>query len=270
MRLRAILSLAVAAVSLASCGGSTQERAEAAPAARRLASAAHVAADYNTTVQQLYVAYFGRPADPGGLQNWTTALAALGIEPGIDAINRSYLANPTVKAMVDGFATSDESASQYPVGIDTVYFVNTVYQNLLGRQPELDGLLFWSKAIDVGGLTRQQAAISIMAGALANSSDQGHVDAAMVNNRVAVASAFTNALVAKNKTAYYFGYPGAVQGRLLLSPITSAFDPANAQSYADCYVGTLGAIMTVTAIVALPPACSTGPVTIASGTAATQ
>lgn len=262
--------MAVSAVFLASCGGGTPEQAAAAPAARRLASTAHVAADYNTTVQQLYLAYLGRPADPGGLQNWTTTLAALGIEPGIDSISRSYFTNPTVKAMVDGFATSQEAGELYTKAVTSVAFVNAIYQYVLGRGPDLDGLLFWARAIDDSGLSRQQAAISIMAGALANSSDQGKIDAKMVNNRVAVAGAFTSALVAKNKTTYYQGSAAVAQVRNFLGTVTDTLDPANAQSLGDCLVDSMGAIMTTTnsqpILVSVPvqPACSGGLSTIAS------
>jgi len=35
------------------------------------------AQDYTSVVQQLYVSYFGRPADYYGLQNFTAQLAAL-------------------------------------------------------------------------------------------------------------------------------------------------------------------------------------------------
>jgi hypothetical protein len=48
------------------------------------------AADYTTLVQQLYLAYFGRPADPLGRQNFAEQLAALNAPTTLNGLNSAW------------------------------------------------------------------------------------------------------------------------------------------------------------------------------------
>jgi hypothetical protein len=69
-------------------------------------------ADIDAQVQQLYVAYFGRPADYLGLQYWTKAAAT----------TAGYT------TMVNAFAQSDEYHAMYN-GLDNRVLVDTVYEH---------------------------------------------------------------------------------------------------------------------------------------------
>jgi hypothetical protein len=51
------------------------------------------AVDYNGVVQQLYVSYFGRPADYFGLQNFTAQLNAIGAPTTFAALNAAVQAD---------------------------------------------------------------------------------------------------------------------------------------------------------------------------------
>ncbi len=199
------------------------------------------AADYNSVVQQLYVAYFGRPADPVGLANFTGQLNAIGAPTDITALNAAYNTNSTVKALVDQFGTSAESAALYTGS--TAAFVNAIYSNVLNRTADLEGLLFWSAAIDNGSLSRGKAAMAIMQGALANTSTQGLVDAAVVNNKITVAANFTTALDTTAEVLAYSGNDAAASARSMLQTVTNTTDTTAFQATVTSTITAIGNIV---------------------------
>lgn len=82
-------------------------------------------ANYEKEIQQLYVAYYNRPADPAGLAFWQGVVEAQG---------------GNTSAVSAAFASSFEYTLVYG-GKDNRTVVNTVYRNLFGRdgdhlQPE--------------------------------------------------------------------------------------------------------------------------------------
>jgi hypothetical protein len=211
---------------LAACGGADQDAPGAAhPQLLASATAVNPNARYEEAVQQLYVAYFGRPADPGGLANFTRMLAEAGAPTDIQALNRAYDSNPQVRALIDAFGTSAESQALYAGGT-TADFITSVYLHLPGRAPDDGGKAFWVGAVNGGGLTRGHAALSIMAGALADTSPQGRIDAATVTNKVRIASAYTASLNTAELKAAYNGDDDAARLRGLLAKVGSATDPA--------------------------------------------
>ena len=220
------ISVYMATLVLSGCGGSdtagfTEQRAQA-----RFASTAQyrAAQDYTNVVQQLYVAYFGRPADSNGLANFATVLSDAGAPTDIQGLNAAYSTNSTVKWLIDAFGTSDESKALYSG--DTTSFVTSIYQNVLGRAPDADGLNFWVNAIDKNGLTRGNASFSIMAGALANTTPEGLADAALIRKRIDVAKLFTSSITTPTLAAGYYGNGAAATARSMLNTVTSATDVA--------------------------------------------
>ncbi|WP_136417620.1 cadherin domain-containing protein [Herbaspirillum sp. ST 5-3] len=190
-----------------------------------------IAADYFPLVQQLYVAYFGRPADPAGLQSMADSLLANGAPTDIQAFNASYSTNVGVKTILDNFGGT-ESANLY--GTSAENFVFSFYQNVLGRLPDAAGYSFWVESINNGTLTMGKAAISMMAGALANTTTQGQQDAAKITNMLAVADDFTAAITTESAT--YSGDAAAQAARDLLKTITATTDISTVQ---DDIVSTL-------------------------------
>lgn len=176
--------------------------------------------NYDPLVQQLYVSYFGRPADTGGLANFKSLLASAGGPSDIQNMDAAYTNDATVRALIDSFGNSAESNALY--GGDTIAFVTAIYTNLLNRAPDPDGLRFWTNAIDGGTLTKARTSFSIMAGALANTTPQGMADAALVRNKVTVASNFTHAIP---DPAIYAGDAAAMTARAMLRNVTSSTDP---------------------------------------------
>src|SRR5579871_901822 len=149
------------------------------------------AASYGNLVQELYVAYFGRPADYFGLQNFEAALAAANAPTDPAALASAYSTNSAVKNLIDSFGTSAESSALYGSG-STESFVNAIFENLFGRAAAVAGLNFWTNAINSGEVSKGDAALAILAGAepTSNSSSQAKADWDLVQAKVAVASNF--------------------------------------------------------------------------------
>jgi len=230
-------------VVLAACGGGSESSQQAAAPVRLAAvqATAQVAAeDYFPMVQQLYIAYFGRAADPVGRNNFAAQLLQLNAPTDIQQMTDAYNNDGRIRALVDSFGTSDESKALFGAG-DNAAFVTVIFQNVLGRTPDpaSSGFLFWENALNGGGLNRSDASMSIMAGALANTTPQGLIDGKLVNNRVAVASAFTAALDTDIKINAYSGAPAAALVRSMLASVDANTDVAAFQTNITNAVNTL-------------------------------
>lgn len=183
---------------------------------------------YNDSIQQLYVAYFGRPADSTGWTNFTASLAAAGAPTAIQELNAAYATNTAFRQLVDAFGTSAESGRLYTG--DTASFVTAIFQNVLGRAPQATGLAYWQSTIDSGTLSRGNAALSIMAGALTNTSTQGQLDATLITNKIRIASNFTFALDTTSEVTAYRGSTAAATARSMLSAVSTSTNPDGYQS----------------------------------------
>jgi len=152
---------------------------------------------YTQAVQQLYVAYFNRPADPSGLAYWENVTAAQG---------------GSTAAISTAFSQSAEYQAKY-ANMNNDQIVNTVYQNLFGRSAESTGLLFWSQALNEGRMTVADAVTNIAAGA------QG-TDATAYANKVTGATSFTTALDTAEEILAYSGAAANETATNWLSAIT--------------------------------------------------
>jgi len=188
------------------------------------------ASSYSTLVQELYVAYFGRPADYFGLQNFEAALAAASAPTDIGGLVAAYSTNTAVKSLIDSFGTSAESAALYGTG-STESFVTAIFENLLNRAPAVAGLSFWVNAINSGAVTKGDAALAIAAGAESNTTAQGMIDAQTIANKLAVASNFTADLGTSSlDIVAYSGSTAAAAARGLIAGVTSTTVPTTYES----------------------------------------
>jgi S-layer protein len=203
------------------------------------------AQDYAAVVQQLYVAYFGRPADYFGLQNFEAQLDAMGAPKTLTELNAAVQAGttPALNALVNSFASSSESTALYgtdnsPIGISK--FLVAVFQNVIGRTPDLGpGWDFWYNALATGALSRANAALAIAEGALSNTSAQGLLDAQAVVNKQKVASAFTTALDTPEKINAYSTAAAVATATGLLKDVTASTDVAAYQTTVLAAVSTV-------------------------------
>lgn len=201
--------------------------------------------EYADLVQQLYVAYFGRPADSGALFNFSATLKALGAPTDVQGLANAYATNIPIRGLIDTFGTSTESNTLYSG--DTTNFVTAVFQNVLNRTPQDAGLNFWRSAIDDGTLTKANAALSIMAGALQNTSTQGQADAALIANRIIAASNFTLAIDTGDEVAAYRGQQAAATIRTMLGTVTNTTDVSAFRLTSDATLSGLVSTSTATA-----------------------
>ena len=213
-------------ILLAACGGGSSDSTNdmSARQARQITitqkASAPTAASYQNVTQELYLAYFGRPADPTGLTNVEAELLAAGAPTDAAGLAAAYSTNAAVKSLVDSFATSKEAETLYS-STSTSQFVDDVYQYLFGRQPAVAGLTYWSTAISSGSLNQAAAALAIMGGASTNMSDQGKVDAQTVTNRLSFATNFTAQLTTQNLASTYSGSNAAAELRSYVATITA-------------------------------------------------
>lgn len=222
----------LAAALLAGCGSGDAPSPQALTTASitKTSSLERAPADYNPAMQRIYVAYFGRAADPAGLAFYANSLMAAGAATDIAGISSSYGSNASVKSLIDGFATSKESSDLYPG--DNSTFLDAVYRNLFNREPDAAGKAYWVGLMDSGAITRAVAAVSVMAGAQTTDLD-------LINNKTRVAGDFTTALDTAAERAAYDGLAANAVVRTMLSNVTLATDVNNFQATIDSTINSL-------------------------------
>lgn len=173
---------------------------------------------YTQSIQQLYVAYFSRPADPSGLQYWE----------GVVAQN-----NGSTAAVSAAFSQSAEYQAAY-AGMSNDQIVNQVYLNLFGRSAEPAGLQYWSNLLDTGALTISNVVTSIAAGA------QGS-DLTAYDNKVTGAIDFTNSIDTTPEILAYSGDAANAIARNWLSGITTDASLVAAEATMDNTIANITA-----------------------------
>jgi len=165
----------------------------------------HVAA-----VQQMYVAYFGRPADTAGLDYWTNVVEA----------------NAGATAAVSAaFAASPEYIVTY-FGQTNTQIVNNIYQNLFGRDADAAGSAYWANLLTNGTIKVDTIVAEVAKAALTT-------DKEAVENKVAASTAFTAQLDTTAENAGYAGNSALTLAKAFVKSVTTdatlttAITPAN-------------------------------------------
>ena len=141
--------------------------AGALPAQAQSTCQSRVFNGHEDRVSAAYIAYYGRPADTGGLAYWAGKLAAEGGK--LDAI-------------IDAFGNSAEYRQRFG-GLSNRELIRNLYQQLYGRDPDAGGWAFYEMWLDTKVLSLASIAISIMDGTEGD-------DVAILNNRKSVARHF--------------------------------------------------------------------------------
>lgn len=126
-------------------------------------------------IQNLYIAYFNRPADKAGLAYWKDAKMSL-------------------LQIAQSFSEQKEYASAF-AEFTTEQTINALYNNLFNHKADADGLAYWSGQIKSGKVSIGAAAIAILSGATG-------ADLVAVQAKNAASIVFTQTL-AKDAAATY-------------------------------------------------------------------
>jgi hypothetical protein len=163
------------------------------------------------SIQGVYVALFGRPADPTGLAYFNAATQ-----------------NGANLTAIGDLASTAEYKTRFE-NQNNAQIVASIYQSLFNRDPDADGLNFFVNALNTGSLNINNIAIAILDGA--QGSDKTIVDA-----KIASANAFTTALDTPTEVAVYAGQSGVDAGVAFLADVTTT---AKTAADADTAVKTL-------------------------------
>ena len=125
-------------------------------------------------VQKAYVAYYGRPADPGGQSYWASRMDAEG---------------QSLAAIIGAFGYSDEFNRRYG-GLSYTQLVTRIYQQTLGRDPDQDGLNWYVAELVAGRRTLQTITLDVRNGATTAP------DATVVANKLTAAAYYTTKVAA--------------------------------------------------------------------------
>lgn len=158
-------------------------------------------------VQKIYIAYYGRPADPLGQSYWADAIDA---------------ANGDASAVINAFGTSAEATAIYG-NLGPAAAVNNLYNQLFGRDADVAGLKYYVDGLSNGTFTLAGIALTIANGA------QGS-DVATLNAKIDAADAFTAAVDTTQEIIGYSGDTAAAAARALLATVV---DSATSSSFID-------------------------------------
>ena len=187
--------------------------------------------DYTFEIQQMYIGYFGRPADKGGLAH---KLALIGNQPISDAASQAQ----ALKLIGEEFMVSDEYKAVWQPGVTSNHdMVKMVFQNLFNRLPEAAGWAHWEGMLDSGELTPATLVLAIGQSALTS-------DLAIVTNKTYVAQYFTEQMTTKQNESYIGGATPVVKNFLTAVTASDGSVINAAESTADTIVAATGGAMT--------------------------
>ena len=123
-------------------------------------------------IQKIYIGYYQRPADPGGLIYWANDYVKYGLW-----------------GLIVPFANAPESQSLYgTINSNNIEIViNKIYNSLFGRAAEPEGLKYWADEFKAGIHTPATIMLNILFGAR-------DADLQSVNNKVIAAKLFTRTI----------------------------------------------------------------------------
>jgi hypothetical protein len=166
-----------------------------------------MATAYTDQVQKVYIAYYGRAADPVGLAYWAGKVETDGLA--------GIMAN---------FGASAEATTLYGSLTSDTAKVNALYQQSFGRDADFAGLMYYAGQLSAGTMTAVTIAQNIFDGA-------SGADATLLANKLVVAKAYTAAIDTAGEVVAYSGTVAATAARTLLSTVdadtvTASFDVA--------------------------------------------
>ncbi len=153
--------------------------------------------DYSKQVQAMYIAYYSRPGDPGGVAYWAKRLEQ---------------SDGDSSAIINQFGNSAEYIDRL-AGKDSEELINNIFVNLFGRDADAGGLVFYKNKLESGAITLASIALNI-----SNGVSPGSSDAAIIDNKLDVAAAYTAYV---DETSAEYGAQQINEAVTLIAAITS-------------------------------------------------
>jgi len=147
--------------------------------------------------QQMYVAYYGRPGDPGGVNFWA----------------EKFDASSDLNSVLSNFGNSQEYNDNFG-SLSNEELVNGLFQQMFNRDSDSGGLAFY-----VGRLESGVATLASIAKQIAD----GSVDSDLValNNKIEVANSFTDRVELESLS---YGSGDIASAQQLLIAVSDALD----------------------------------------------
>jgi hypothetical protein len=174
-------------------------------------------------VQNAYIAYYGRPADPVGQLYWA---------------DRVQNEAGGLNALINEFGTSEEATLLYG-SMPYAEAVNTLYQQMFGRDADSDGHSYYVLRLMSGASTLASIAMDIFNGTFAGTSAGHLADQSVLAAKLAAANAFTAELDTAVERVSYDQASEVLAGRDYLSPVINTATANTAIANADDFVASL-------------------------------
>lgn len=163
------------------------------------------------TAQIAYVAYYGRPADPSGVNFWNSVLTDANVN--YSPRNGDVLTGQEKQIydlIVNDFGNSAEADRLFS-GLNNRQKVNQVYNFAFNRDAETEGLNYWTNQLNSGNITLANFALEVALGAQ-------NEDIIVLNNKITSADLFSNSINTNAERSAYAGSTGEAFGRDWLAP----------------------------------------------------
>jgi len=127
---------------------------------------------------ELYIAYFDRAPDAGGLLFWGTSLAN----------------GTSLREIAELFFEQPETHVKMSPDLPVGEFVDLAYRNVLERDPDGEGRAFWIEQLEAGGVSRAEFMLSLIEGARAETGSPDDVRTIEDKADIGVSYALINGL----------------------------------------------------------------------------
>ncbi|MCB1920250.1 MAG: SUMF1/EgtB/PvdO family nonheme iron enzyme [Candidatus Competibacteraceae bacterium] len=145
-----------------------------------------------------------------------------------------------VNAIADFFVTSDEFQAKYPASLTNEQFVTALYENMLGRSPDLAGLDYWVSRLDAGD--SRGTVLANFANTLENQGSNPTREAAL-QAFIAFIAADANGTITPTEAATWLAANPSLDGAVVDGGVSLAeiravlLDGADGENRYDLFVG---------------------------------
>ncbi len=151
------------------------------------------------TAQQMYVAYYGRPGDPGGRDFWA----------------EQFDLSNNLDAVLSAFGNSDEFNDSFGA-LSAEELVNGLFQRMFNRDSDPDGLAFYVGRLTPDDEGNTDATLASIAKQIADGAVEDDLTA--LNNKIGIANVFTDRVETE---AFTYDEDDIINIRALLAAVNS-------------------------------------------------